>query len=129
MEAIQFGNIGVCVDDFTKESLYEFLESHYLSELLDARYFRKGFNQGMYLQSENLGPYKEETTLNIHEGYVRYVTDMDTSLLILRTGILNADAANSLVDELYSQGLIKPRNTLIRRDISNIHSFRHTFCR
>lgn len=64
----------------------------------------------MYLQSETIGPYTEDTAINIHGGYVRYVTDMDTFLLILRTGILNADAANSLVDELYSQGLIKPRN-------------------
>ena len=112
MEAIQFGNIGVCVEDFTKESLHEFLKSHYLDELLDSHYFKhsKGWTRNMYLQSEVLGPYREDITINIHGGYVRYVTDMDTFLLILRTGILSPDAANSLVDELYSQGLIKPRN-------------------
>ena len=112
MEAIAFGNIGVCVDDFTKESLYAFLESHRLDELLDARYFKESekWTRNMYLQSETIGPYREDTTINIHGGYVRYVTDMDTFLLILRTGILNVDAANNLVDELYSQGLIKPRN-------------------
>ena len=111
MEAIAFGNIGACVEGFTNESLHEFLEYHELGELLDEPYI-KGFKftSNMYLQSEVIGPYREDTTINIHGGYVRYVTDMDTFLLILRTGILSPDAANSLVDELYSQGLIKPRN-------------------
>ena len=111
MEAIQFGNIGVCVEGFTHESLYAFLESHNLGNLLK-QYFKNSieFSQNAYLQSEIIGPYKEDTTLNVHGGYVRYVTDMDTFLLILRTGILSPDAANSLIDELYSQGLITPRN-------------------
>ena len=113
MKAVHFGNIGVCVEDFTKESLHEFLESHCLDELLDKQYFKHSerCTRNMYLQSEIIGPYREDTTINIHGGYVRYVTDMDTFLLILRTGILSPDAANSLVDELYSQGLIKPRNS------------------
>ena len=112
MQPVQFGNIGVCVDDFTKESLYEFLESHCLDELLDNQYFKNSerWTRNMYLQSEIMGPYREYTTINIHGSYVYYVTDMDTFLLILRTGILSPDAANSLVDELYSQGLIKPRS-------------------
>ena len=112
MEAVQFGNIGGCVEDFTKESLHEFLESHYLDELLDTQYFKesKKWTRNMYLQTENTGPYREDTTINIHGGCVRYVTGMDTFLLILHTGILSPDAANGLVDELYSQGLIKPRN-------------------
>lgn len=33
---------------------------------------------------------------------------MENFLLILRVGILDPDAANSLVEELYSQRLIKP---------------------
>ena len=112
MHPVQFGNIGVCVEEFTQESLREFLKSHYLAELLNKQYFKdsKEFNRNMYLQSEIIGPYREDTTINIHGGYIHYVTDMDTFLLILRTGILSPDAANSLVDELYSQGLIKPRN-------------------
>ena len=112
MKAVQFGNIGVCVEGFTKESLHEFLESHYLDELLDNHYFKNSerWTRNIYLQSEIIGPYREDTTLNVHGGYIRYVTDMDTFLLILRTGILSPDAANGLVDELYSQGLIKPRN-------------------
>ena len=58
MEAIQFGNIGVCVEDFTKESLYEFLESHYLGELLDSHYFKDSSKctQNMYLQAFFLFP-------------------------------------------------------------------------
>ena len=112
MQPVQFGNIGVCVEDFTKESLHEFLKSHYLDELLDSQYFKNSerWTRNMYLQSEVIGPYREDTTITIHGGYVRYVTDMDTFLLILRTGLLSPDAANGLVDELYSQGLIKPRN-------------------
>ena len=112
MEAIQFGNIGVCVEGFTHESLYAFLESHNLGDLLDKQYFKNSieFSQHAYLQSEIIGPYKEDTTLSVHGGYIRYITDMDTFLLILRTGILSPDAANGLVDELYSQGLIKPRS-------------------
>ena len=113
MQAIAFGNIGVCVEGFTNESLYAFLESHYLGDLLDKQYFKNSieFTRHMYLQSEIIGPYREDNTLSVHGGYVRYVTDMDTFLLILRTGILSPDAANGLVDELYSQGLIKPRNS------------------
>ena len=112
MQPVQFGNIGVCVEGFTKESLHEFLKSHCLDELLDGHYFDHSiqFTRSMYLQAEIVGPYKEDTTINVHGDYIRYVTDMDTFLLILRTGILSPDAANSLVDELYSQGLIKPRN-------------------
>lgn len=112
MEAVQFGNIGVCVEGFTNESLYALLKSHYLGDLLDKQYFKNSieFNRNMYLQSEIIGPYREDNTLSVHGGFIRYVTDMDTFLLIIRTGILNVDAANNLVDELYSQGLIKPRN-------------------
>ena len=113
MQPVQFGNIGVCVEDFTKESLHAFLKSHYLDELLDNQYFKnpEKWTRNMYLQSVIAGPYREGTTINIHRGYIRYVTDMDTFLLIPRTGLLSPDAANSLIDELYSQGLIKPRNS------------------
>ena len=113
MQAVQFGNIGACVEGFTKESLHAFLEYHHLGELLDEPYI-KGFKftSNMYLQSESHGPFTEEIALNVNGGFVHYVTDMDTFLLILRTGILSPDAANGLVDELYSQGLIKPRYKL-----------------
>ena len=44
-------------------------------------------------------------------GYIQFITDMENYLHILRVGILDPDAANSLVEELYLQGLIKPRNS------------------
>lgn len=75
---IEFGNVGVCVGDYTKESLYVLLEEHNLESLMDERYLSdsKPFDQNMYLQSENLGPCREGNTLNIHRGYIHFVTDM-----------------------------------------------------
>ena len=108
-----FGNIGVCVGEYTLDTLYELLEERGLESLIDERYLRdsKPLNQNMYLQSESLGPYKEDNTITIHRDFVHFVTDMENFLHILRVGILDPDAANSLVDELYIQGLIKPRNS------------------
>lgn len=37
---IKFGNVGVCVGGYTKESLYTLLEEHNLESLFDARYLR-----------------------------------------------------------------------------------------
>ena len=110
---IEFGNVGVCVGGYTKESLYTLLEEHNLESLIDERYLRdsKPFDQNMYLQSESLGPYREGNTINIHRGYIHFVTDMENFLHVLRVGILDPDAANLLVEELYLQGLIKPRNS------------------
>ena len=110
---IQFGNVGVCVGGYTKESLYALLLEHNLEGLMDERYLSasKPLDQNMYLQSESLGPYKEDNTINVHGGFVHFVTDMENFLCILRVGILDTDAANSLVEELYLQGLIKPRNS------------------
>ena len=114
MEVLQFGNLGVCVEGFTKESLYNLLALHHLTELLDKRYVRDDskLDRSMYLQSQHLGPYTEDITINIHRHCIHYITDMDSFFLILRTGMLDVDAANSLIKELYSQGLIKPRNKL-----------------
>lgn len=110
---IEFENVGVCVEGYTKESLYALLEKHSLEALMDERYLRdsKPFDQNMYLHSESLGPYREGNTINIHGGFVHFVTDMENFLLILRVGILDPDAANSLVEELYLQGLVKPRES------------------
>ena len=110
---IEFGNVGVCVGDHTKESLYALLEEHNLETLMVAYYVSDSslIDKHMYLQSESLGPYREGNTLNIHGGYIHFVTDMENYLHILRVGILDPDAANSLVKELYLQGLIKPRNS------------------
>ena len=110
---IAFGNVGVCVQDYTKESLYELLEEHGLESLIDERYLRasKPLNQNMYLQSEVLGPYIKDNPITVNSAFIPYVTDMENFLLILRVGILDPDAANDLVEELYLQGLIKPRNS------------------
>ena len=109
---IEFGNVGVCVGGYTKESLHALLEEHNLESLMDDRYFSdsKRIDKHMYLQSESLGPYREGNTLNIHGGYIHYVIDMENFLHILRVGILDPDAAKLLIEELYLQGLIKPRN-------------------
>ena len=110
---IEFGNVGVCVGGYTKESLYAYLTEHNLETLMDERYFSdsKRIDKHTYLQSESRGPYREGNTLNIHGGYIHFVTDMENYLYILRVGILDPDAANGLVEELYLQGLIKPRNS------------------
>lgn len=110
--SISFGNVGVCVEGHTEVTLYALLKEHGLEDLIDDKYqiASKPFNQDMYLQSDVLGPYVEDITLTINSGFIHYVTDMDNYLLILRVGILDTDAANRLIDELYSQGLIKPRN-------------------
>ena len=110
---IEFGNVGVCVGGYSKESLYAYLTEHNLETLMDDHYLSDSslIDKHMYLQSESLGPYREGNTLNIHGGYIHFVTDMENFLLILRVGILDPDAANSLVGELYLQGLIKPRNS------------------
>ena len=110
---IEFGNVGVCVGGYTKESLYAFLTEHNLETLVDDHYFSDSnlIDKHKYLQSESLGPYREGHTLNIHGGYINYVTDMENFLHILRVGILDPDVANDLIEELYLQGLIKPRHS------------------
>ena len=110
---IQFGNVGVCVGGYTKESLYAILTEHNLETLMVDHYVSDSslIDKHMYLQSETLGLYIEGTTLNIHRGYIHFVTDMENYLLILRVGILDPDAANLLIEELFLQGLINPRNS------------------
>ena len=109
-----FGNIGVYVEGYTAESLYELLEDHGLENLFEVSLLKdtKAFNQNMYLQSENQGLFKEGITVSVYRDFIAYITDMENFLLILRTGILDPDTANSLVEELYLQGLLKPRNKL-----------------
>ena len=110
---IAFGNVGVCVGGYTKKSLYVFLAEHNLETLIDDRYLSDSnlIDKYMYLQSDYPGPYREGITLDIQGGYIHFVTDMENYLHILRVGILDPDAANGLIEELYLQGLIKPRNS------------------
>lgn len=109
-----FGNIGVCVKNYTRDSLYALLVEHHLRDLMHDRYMNadKPFTQDTYLQSESHGRFKEDTLLNVHTGIVECVIDMENFLHILRVGILDPDAANDLIEELYLQGLIKPRDDL-----------------
>ena len=110
---IEFGNVGVCIGGYTKDSLYAILTEHHLETLMDDHYFSDSnrITNYMYLQSESLGPYREGNTINIHGGYIHFVTDMENYLHILRVGILDPDAANGLLEELYLQGLVKPRES------------------
>ena len=110
---IYFGNVGVCVEGYTTESLYALFEEHGLEELLNENCIRipSPFSKSMYLQSDVLGKYIENNIVTVSSGFIRYVTDMDNFLHILRVGILDPDAANGLVDEFYSQGLIKNYET------------------
>lgn len=112
--SIQFGYIGVCIEDYTVESLYELLVAHEVEDLIDEQSLleTKPFTKSMYLQSEYPGPFREGNTINVHEGFIHYLIDMDNFLHIICVGLIDPDMANSLVDELYSQGLIKPRNRL-----------------
>ena len=108
-----FGNIGVCVKNYTRDSLYALLVEHHLGDLMGDRYMDadKPFTQDVYLQSDSHGRFTEDTLLNVHKGFVNYVIDMENFLHILRVGILDADAANNLVEELFSQGLLKLRDS------------------
>ena len=110
---IEFGNVGVCVEGYTKESLYTLLKDHGLENLIDGHYLEASepFAENMYLQTEYARPYTEGTTIAVYTGFIQFVTDMDNYLHILRVGILDPDAANSLIEELYLQGLIKPRKS------------------
>ena len=109
---IVFGYIGVCVEDYTKESLCDLLAERKLYDLMYEHSLieSKPFSKNTFLQSVATGPYVAGSTIGIHDGFIQFVTDMENFLLILSVGILDPDAANSLVEELYTQGLIKPRN-------------------
>ena len=108
---LEFGNVGVGVEDYTKESLYDLLAERKLYNLMYERSLieSKPFSKNTFLQPVDTGPYVAGSTIVIHEGFIQFVTDMENFLLILSVGILDPDAANSLVEELYLQGLIKPR--------------------
>lgn len=106
-----FGDIGVCVEGYTAESVYELLEDHGLEDLFsDSLLDTKPFNQSTYLRSADKGLFKEGIAVTVLSYSMPYITDMENFLLILSTGILDPDTANSLVEELYLEGLIKPRN-------------------
>ena len=108
-----FGNIGVCLEDYTQASLYNLIVERKLDDLMPIHKIVaiKPYTENTFLQSESHGPFRVGNTIDIHEGFIQFVTDMENFLLILSVGILDPDAANSLIEELYLQGLIKPRNS------------------
>lgn len=112
MDSILFGYIGVDVKNYMPEDLYRLfiengLETFTHSATFLGREWR--YREGNYLQAECRGLLTETTNIYVLSGYIRYTTDMDTYLLILRTALLDTDLANELVNDLYYQGLIKPR--------------------
>ena len=70
------------------------------------------YSEGNYLQTVKRGIISEKTRVCTLNGYVHYTTDMDTFLLVLRTAVLDLNLASELVNDLYYQGLIKPRTIL-----------------
>ena len=115
MDSIQFGSIGVDVENYTPEDIHDLFIENGLDTFIKTAHFlgrNSAYTEGKYLQTECRGPIEDTTTVYIYSGYITYTTDMDTYLLILRTALLDTDLANELVNDLYYEGLIKPRNIL-----------------
>lgn len=117
MYNIQFGSIGVDVKDYTPEGIHDLFVENGLDKFINTDIFlcldrELAYKESKYLQTESRGEIDEFTTVYVLCGYIRYTTDMDTYLLILRTALLDTDLANDLINNLYYEGLIKPRNVL-----------------
>lgn len=115
MDNIEFGRIGVDVENYTPEALHRlFIENGLETFTRSATFLGRGwgYREGNYLQAECRGLITDRTVVYVLNGYIRYTTDIDTYLLILRTALLDTDLANELVNDLYYQGLINPRNIL-----------------
>ena len=117
MDNIEFGRIGVNVENYTPEDIHNLFVENGLDEFINTAIFlgldrEHVYKESRYLQTECRGQIYDRTTVYVLSGYIRYTTDIDTYLLILRTALLDADLANALVIDLFRQGLIKPRNIL-----------------
>lgn len=115
MNAIDFGDVGVDVTSYTPNNLGNLFNVNGLNAFIINSGFcvsNREYSKGSYLQSEGAGPICESTSVCVLHGWVRCVTDMETYLLILRTAILDIEAANALVNDLYIKGLIKSRTIL-----------------
>lgn len=115
MNGIIFGDVGVDVKNYTPEGIHSLFVENGLDKFLNVNFYldrENVYRDGDYLQAEWRGLLTETTNIYVLSGYIRYTTDMDTYLLILSTALLDTNTANGLVNELYSQGLIKPRNIL-----------------
>lgn len=117
MYNIQFGSIGVDVKDYTPEGIHDLFVENGLDRFISTDIFlclgrELAYKEDKYLQTESRGKIDEFTAVYVLCGYIRYTTDMDTYLLVLRTALLDTDLANELINDLYCEGLIKPRNIL-----------------
>ena len=117
MNNVDFGIIGVNVENYTPESLHSLFVKNGLDKFISTSIFlglgrNRAYTEGNYLQTKCRGLLAGTTNVCVLSGYIRYTTDMETYLLILRTALLDIAIANELVNELYYQRLIKPRNTL-----------------
>ena len=115
MNNIEFGNIGVDVANYTPGILHDLLNENGLGTFISNKVLSDPnhvYSEGNYLQTIERGIICEKTSICALNGYIHYTTDMDTYLLILRTALLDIDLANELVNDLYYQGLIKPRTIL-----------------
>ena len=114
MDSIDFGSIGVDVENYTPEAIHRLFIENGLDTFIHSIAFigrAREYRHSNYLQAECRGLITDRTVVYVLNGYIRYTTDMDTYLLILRTALLDVDLANELVNDLYYQGLIKPRNS------------------
>ena len=115
MSDIDFGSIGVDIANYTSGSLHDLLNENGLGTFISNKVFSNPnyvYSEGNYLQTVGRGIICEKTFISVLNGFIRHTTDMETYLLILRTALLDTDLANELVNDLYYQGLIKPRNIL-----------------
>lgn len=109
---IEFGCIGVDVEGYSLHSLRRLFKENGLDAFIDNATFlvKDPCKEGSYLQAECRGLLCETTSLYVFRGFITYITDIETYLLILRTALLDITTANALINEMYYQGLIKPRN-------------------
>lgn len=115
MNNVNFGSIGVNVENYTPDSIRNLFMENGLDAFNNGAIYlgnENRYTEGKYLQTEIRGPLTGTTTVCVLSGYIDYTTDMETYLLILRTALLDIALANDLVNDLYYQGSIKPRNTL-----------------
>ena len=112
---ILFGDIGVNVKNYSPKDIRRLFVESGLDKFINVNFGlgrENVYRGGNYLQTECKGLISETTNISVLRGYIRYTTDMDTFLLILRTALLDVDLANDLINNLYYEGLIKPRTLL-----------------
>ena len=113
MSDIDFGSIGVDVANYTPGILHDLLNENGLGTFnIVFPEPNHVYSEGSYLQTVERGLICERTSICALKGYIQHTTDMDTFLLILRTAVLDLNLANELVNDLYYEGLIKPRKIL-----------------